>query len=152
LAGGDVFEGMSNVRRFLPVFLLSTAMALLAGACIGDSGSTGSGGASYPTKVVEAPIDGVDIQVRETAPPQYVAVITSGLPNGCARFEAAEIVSRTDAEVVIRVTNRVPDSDQVVCTMIYGTHESTVDLGTDFVSGREYTVVVNGERRTFTAQ
>jgi hypothetical protein len=36
--------------------------------------------------------------------------------------------------------------------MVYGTHESTVELGSDFVSGREYTVVVNGERKTFTAQ
>ncbi|MES4792481.1 MAG: hypothetical protein C4321_05385, partial [Chloroflexota bacterium] len=93
----------------------------------------------------------MDIQVRESAPPQYAVVIASGLPNGCARFEALEVVSRTDSEITIRVTNRMPDSDGVVCTMIYGTHESVVDLGSDFVSGREYTVIVNGERTTFTA-
>lgn len=121
-------------------------------ACIDDPGSTGPGRDVYPTKVVDAPIDRVDIQVRESAPPRYAVVVTSGLPSGCARFEAWEVVSRTDSEFTVRVTNRMPDSDAVVCTMVYGTHESVVDLGSDFVSGREYTVIVNGERTTFTAQ
>ncbi|PFG73003.1 hypothetical protein [Tepidiforma thermophila] len=140
------------VHRFLLVLAAMPVLAVAA-ACIDDDGSTGSRpNESYPTKVVDAPIDAIDIVVRETMPPQYAVVITSGLPNGCARFAGWEMVARTEAEIVIRVTNRVPDSDEVACTMVYGTHESTVELGSDFVSGREYTVVVNGVRKTFTAQ
>lgn len=144
---------MNRLLR-VPLLLLPALAALaVAAACIDDDGSTGSRpNDGYPTKVVDAPIDAIDIVIRESMPPQYAAVITSGLPNGCARFAGWEIVARTEAEIVIRVTNRVPDSDEVACTMVYGTHESTVELGSDFVSGREYTVVVNGERKTFTAQ
>jgi len=144
---------MNRLLR-VPLLLLPALAALaVAAACIDDDGSTGSRpNDGYPTKVVDAPIDAIDIVVRESMPPQYAVAITSGLPNGCARFAGWEIVARTEAEIVIRVTNRVPDSDEVACTMVYGTHESTVELGSDFVSGREYTVVVNGERKTFTAQ
>ena len=144
---------MNRLLR-VPLLLLPALAALaVAAACIDDGGSTGSRpNDGYPTKVVDAPIDAIDIVVRESMPPQYAVVITSGLPNGCARFAGWEIVARTEAEIVIRVTNRVPDSDEVACTMVYGTHTSTVELGSDFVSGREYTVVVNGVRKTFTAQ
>lgn len=152
MAGADVWMGMSTVQRFLLSVLVLPAVLAFGAACVDDTGSTGSSGPDYPTKVVDAPIDGIDIQVRETAPPTYAVAITSGLPSGCARFEAAEVVARSDAEITIRVTNRVPDSDEVACTMIYGMHESVVELGSDFVSGREYTVVVNGERVSFTAQ
>ena len=54
--------------------------------------------------------------------------------------------------ITIRVTNTIPDDDDVACTAIYGYHESNVDLGQDFVSGRTYTVKVNAEMKTFTAQ
>ena len=44
-----------------------------------------------------------------------------------------------------------PDQD-IACTMIYGYHESTVDLGNDLESGTEYTVHVNDQVTTFVAQ
>jgi hypothetical protein len=145
--------GMSNMRRLLPLFLVLVLGAAVTAACIDDSGSTGSRrGDSYPTKVVDAPIDGLEVLIRETAPPSYAVRIVSGLPSGCAKFEAWEITGRSGTEITIRVTNRMPDSDDVACTMIYGTHESVVDLGSDFVSGTTYTVVVNGEPVSFTAQ
>lgn len=145
---------MKRLLFFLSVASLLAIGAAAAAGCVDDRGSTGSGGSTpdYPTKIVDAPIDGIEVLIRETAPPQYAAVITSGLPSGCAQFAGWEMVQRTDSEIVIRVTNRMPDSDEVACTMIYGTHESTVDLGSDFEPGKTYTLVVNGTRHEFTAQ
>jgi hypothetical protein len=40
----------------------------------------------------------------------------------------------------------------VACTMIYGTYELNVPLGSDFQSGREYTIEVNDKRLTLRAQ
>ncbi len=144
---------MSKTRRFLLLLVVPVLAAATAAACMDDPGSTGGRPRDgYPTKVVDAPIDELDVVVRESAPPSYAVRIVSGLPSGCAKFEAWEITGRSGTEVTIRVTNRVPDSDEVACTAVYGTHESVVDLGSDFVPGRQYTVVVNGERVTFTAQ
>ncbi len=139
-------------RSSLAIVLFAALAAVALLACIEDSGSTGAPRDSYPTKVVEAPIDAIEIEVRDSQPPQYAVRITSGLPSGCARFEAWELVGREGTEITIRVTNRVPDADDVACTMIYSTHVSTVDLGSDFTPGTTYTVIVNGERATFTAQ
>jgi inhibitor of cysteine peptidase len=102
--------------------------------------------------VVDAPIDEVDILVLESFPVQYDARIVSGLPSGCALFDAAEITVRTGNEITIRVTNTVPADENVACTAIYGTKETTVPLGTDFVSGETYTVQVNDNAAQFTAQ
>lgn len=144
---------MKRRRSVLPLLLLPALALLASTACISDLDATGTGPTDlFPMKVVEAPIDGIDILVRESHPPQYAVLITSGLPSGCARFEAARIVSRTDTQITIRVTNFMPASDDVACTMIYGTQQTTIDLGSDFVSGREYTVLVNNESLTFTAQ
>ncbi len=103
-------------------------------------------------KIVDAPIDGLDIIVRESFPPQYAVHIVSGLPSGCALFEQAEITGRSGTEITVHVTNTMPDDPNVACTAIYGTHESTVDLGSDFTAGTPYTVRVNDKSVEFTAQ
>ncbi|MGE0599748.1 MAG: hypothetical protein AB7J35_11245 [Dehalococcoidia bacterium] len=103
-------------------------------------------------KTVEAPIDGIDILVRESFPPGYTAHILSGLPSGCARFDAAKVVGRSGTTITIRVTNTIPTDTTIACTAIYGTHESNVDLGKDFISGTTYTVQVNDRTKTFVAQ
>lgn len=102
-------------------------------------------------KVVAAPIDEIEIQVMESFPPQYAVRIVSGLPSGCAAFH--ELTTARDGNTItITVTNTVPASDEVICTMIYGMKEHNVNLGSDFVSGETYTVTVNGESETFIAQ
>jgi hypothetical protein len=107
----------------------------------------------YRTQIVPAPIDNVDILVRESYPPQYAAVVTSGLPSGCAHFHSISM-ERDGTTFEITVLNQMPaDGEQVACTMIYGMVENTVELGSDLVPGTTYTVVVNGEvQETFTAQ
>ncbi len=101
----------------------------------------------YEEKSVPAPIDGVDIVVRESSPPQYVVLVRSGLPSGCARFE--RIAHERDGDVIkITVTNLMPDDTEIVCTAIYGIAQNGVDLGSDFEEGKKYTIIVNDEHTT----
>lgn len=98
-----------------------------------------------------APIDGLTINIAESFPPQYMLVIESGLPNGCAKFGAYD-VKRDGDTVSVRVTNNVPADQNTACDMSYGTVETTVNLGSDFEPGATYTVLVNDKSTTFTAQ
>ncbi|MEP7215214.1 MAG: hypothetical protein ABI782_03125 [Anaerolineaceae bacterium] len=102
--------------------------------------------------IVDAPIEAIDILVRESSPPGYTVHITSGLPSGCARFNLAEVLERNGATIVIRVTNTLPTGKDIACTAIYGYHETNLDLGQDFKPGQVYTVKVNDKAKTFTAQ
>jgi hypothetical protein len=103
-------------------------------------------------KEVPAPIEAAEVQIRESAPPQYGVRIVVGLPSGCAEFSRVEVV-RQDAVVEVTVWNTVPSDTNVACAMIYGTTEKNISLGSDFTSGQTYTVRVNGEdKATFTAQ
>ncbi|MGE3962020.1 MAG: hypothetical protein AB7F65_10095 [Dehalococcoidia bacterium] len=99
-----------------------------------------------------APIESAEVRFLESFPVQYRLDIVSGLPSGCARFVGAE-VEREGAVFTVTVTNSMPaPGEEVACTMIYGYHESTVDLGTGLESGTEYTVNVNDKTITFVAQ
>ena len=84
---------------------------------------------------------------------QYFVAIQSGLPSGCAAFAGIDS-SVVGTEIRIDVWNLVPaPSEPIACTAIYGTIDNTVALGSDFDSGTEYTVIVNGEERAaFVAQ
>ncbi len=129
--------------------MASVAVLFAAIACIpGKSG----GGDEPDRKVVDAPIDRLEILTRESDPPGYTAHVISGLPSGCARFNDAAITARSDDTITILVTNTLPEDDSIACTAIYGYHESNLDLGKDFVSGRTYTVNVNDKTETFVAQ
>jgi hypothetical protein len=102
--------------------------------------------------LVDAPIDELELIVRESAPPQYAVRIVSGLPNGCAEFADARVTGRSGNETKVQVRNTIPSDPNVVCTAIYGTHEEIVDLGSDFTSGQSYVVRVNDKTLEFTAQ
>ena len=90
-----------------------------------------------------APIDDVTVSATSDSPPEYVVHIKSGLPNGCHRFKGHE-VSREGDTVKITVTNLKPADGLVACTMIYGTVETTIELGSDFDPGQSYKIDVNG--------
>ena len=99
---------------------------------------------------VPAPIDGVEINIAESFPPQYFVHVQSGLPNGCHKFDNYE-VSRSDEIIEITVTNLKPQ-EPLICTDVYGTVDSNIALGTDFEGGQTYTVHVNDVTVTFVAQ
>ena len=138
-------------RRLGLSFACALAAALLLGA-VACSPRTPAGGDNGERKEVDAPIESIDILVRESFPPGYTLHIVSGLPSGCAKFNMAAVIERTGNNIFVRVTNTMPSDPNVVCTMIYGYHETNLDLGTNFKSGVTYTVQVNDKSKTFTAQ
>lgn len=121
--------------------------------------STPSAPAPAPTITVPgnrheelAPIEDVDVLVLESFPPQYVARLTSGLPSGCAEYSRT-VVQRAGDLVRLTVYNTMPSDPMVACTMIYGMVTHNTPLGSDFVTGRTYTIEVNGKvEHTFVAQ
>jgi hypothetical protein len=115
--------------------------------------AAGSPSVDYQQVRSLAPIDAAEIQVRESMPPQYAVWIQSGLPSGCAQFDTIE-VRRDGYEYEISVWNLVPHPDaEVMCTMIYGMREHTVDLEGPFQSGMTYTVFINRDTSLgFTAE
>jgi hypothetical protein len=140
----------------MPLLLVAGAALVLAAAC-GDARDNGNNATPSPTPgaertVVPAPIDKLDLIVRESAPPQYAVRVLSGLPSGCARFNEVRITGRSGTTITIEVTNTMPADNTIACTAIYGTHEAIVELGTDFVPGTEYLVRVNDKELRFTAQ
>jgi hypothetical protein len=99
---------------------------------------------------VLAPIDGADVRVLESSPPQYMLHVQAGLPSGCAKPAGYEM-SRSGDTIRFSVYNSMPTGNPI-CTQIYGMYELNVSLGSDFESGKTYTVQVNDRRLTITAQ
>lgn len=140
--------------------IMGALFVLIAAACGDDQGAgigapaNGDDGgtpvAAGSTRAL-APIERVEIDVAGSSPSQYVAHIVSGLPNGCVQFDRYDIVRDGDT-IRVEVWNLVPSDPATMCTMVYGTVDLNVALGSDFVSGRTYTVEVNGETHTFTAR
>ena len=134
------------MKRLLVVATISLAAILLIGAVAFASGR----GDLSPTpgrQTVPAPIDDVQVVIRDSSPPQVTLNVKAGLPSGCAQRESHSI-SRTGDTVTVRVLNSILTGD-VACTMIYGTYELNLDLGRDFRAGGTYTVNVNDRTTTF---
>jgi hypothetical protein len=110
-------------------------------------------GAQEPPAHVEvrAPIVRVAVRVAESFPPQYLADVTSALPDGCTEF-ARFALRRQASTVFVDVFNTRPASSEVACTMIYGEKQTAIPLGSEFAPGATYTLDVNGTRETFVAQ
>ncbi len=98
-----------------------------------------------------APIDGLEILVAESFPPQYFLNVQAGLPSGCAQQYKHE-VERAGDVIKVTVLNSIPAATDIVCTAIYGIYELNIALGIDFEPGETYTVLVNDQVTTFTAQ
>jgi hypothetical protein len=88
-----------------------------------------------------APIDGLDVRVAESFPPQYFLHIQAGLPSGCAE-QYTHSFTRDGNVIEVEVLNSFPEGSPV-CTAIYGMYEVNIALGSDFVSGQTYTINVN---------
>lgn len=102
------------------------------------------------TNRVEAPIDDLSIAVMDSYPPQYLLQIKAGLPSGCAQKAGYE-AQRSGNTITVKVYNSMPQG-AVACTMIYGMYDVNINLGSDYVPGQTYTVLVNDKQMTFKAQ
>jgi hypothetical protein len=105
--------------------------------------------AKVPAESLEikpAPIHQVEIRFAESYPVQVFVYIQGGLSDGCTTFKE---VKTTRDNTVINIVVTVQRSLDIMCTQIYGYFEQNVALGTDFVSGKTYTVKVNDVVKTF---
>ena len=135
-----------RMKRLIVAAVLGLAVILLAGAVALASGR------AAPTpesgrQTVPAPIDQIQVVIRESSPPQVSLNIRAGLPSGCAQRESYSF-GRNGDTFTVRVLNSMPTGN-VMCTMIYGTYELNIDLGSDFRPGATYTVQVNDTTTTF---
>ena len=152
MARGDVPIGM---KRFVLAAAISVAAILAVGmAALALSSAPGvtdpapGGPGQAPGRVtVPAPIDRVDVLIRESSPPQVTVKVMAGLPSGCAQRDSHS-VSRTGDTFTVTVLNSMPKGDPI-CTMIYGMYELNIDLGRQFAPGTTYTVKVNDRTETF---
>jgi hypothetical protein len=124
--------------------------ALLSISCASSVERAPSSPSSPGRQEVLAPIDGLGVRVLESSPPQYMLNVRAGLPGGCAEKNRHETRRDTDA-ITVTVLNWMPTGSPP-CTMIYGSYELNINLGSDFRPGITYSVSVNDKRTTFVAQ
>ncbi len=134
------------LMKWLVIAAVLIAAILLVGA-VTLASMRGGPGAPVGRVSVSAPIDQVEVVVREPAPPQVAVKITAGLPSGCAQRES-HAVSRTGDAFTVTVLNSMPRGDQA-CTTIYGSYSLSLDLFGELRPGVTYTVQVNDTVRTF---
>ena len=135
------------VMRLPVVAVVLIAGVLVLVAAIALAATRGEPGPAPGRVTVPAPIERVEILIRESAPPQVSVKITGGLPSGCAQRETHS-VGRTGDRFVVRVLNSMPQGDPA-CTMIYGTYELSVALVGEIRRGVTYTVQANETVKTF---
>jgi hypothetical protein len=128
---------------------LVVVLALLSTSCA-SAVERGPSSPSTGRQEVLAPIDGLEVHVLESNPPQYMLTVRAGLPSGCAERNRHETRRAADA-ITVTVLNWVP-AGSPPCTLIYGSYVLNVNLGSDFRPGATYTVSVNDKRTTFVAQ
>ena len=104
--------------------------------------------------VVDSPIRSVEVDVLESSPPQYEVSVVSTLPLGssCSTFNGYDIDRRGGNEIHVTVTHLEVLQKNLPCTRDLPALDTQIPLGSDFTPGEEYTVIVNGETKTFTAQ
>ena len=149
---------MVDVRK-MTTTTTTVAVVLLALSAFGCASATdipSAPSSSLPSspasgrQAVPAPIDGLDVRVLESSPPQYMLNVRAGLPGGCAERNRHEL-QRAGEAITVTVLNWMPTGNPP-CTMIYGSYELNLNLGSDFRSGTTYSVRVNDTQTTFVAQ
>ena len=102
------------------------------------------------TALVESPIEDVEIMVLERDPREYQLRIVSAMQHGssCSQFNGYEIRRSESNSIDIIVTHHHVVAKDVICTTDYPIVETIVPLGSDFETGMEYTISVNGDTTT----
>ena len=105
----------------------------------------------FAPPLLRAPIEALAINLAESFPVQIFVAITSFAPSSCETFDHLT-TTRSGTTITIDVWNRgQPPAVLAPCLAVLTDSEHNVALGSDFVPGVTYTVVVNAEQRAFTA-
>ena len=124
--------------------------ALLAASCASATDGVPSSPSPPGRQAVLAPIDRLDVRVLESSPPQYMVSVRAGLPSGCAEKNRHD-AERVGEAIKVTVLNWMPTGSPP-CTMIYGSYELNINVGSDFRPGTKYSVIVNDKTTAFVAQ
>ena len=101
------------------------------------------------TYIAESLIQSAELMIVEGDPVRYQLRAVSGLPSsGCSQFNGYEVQRGESTAINVAITHHRIADPEVVCTTDFPTFETVVPLGqaSDFESGTEYTVTVNGEK------
>ena len=93
----------------------------------------------FPHSIIaESPIESVEVDVLDSAPPQYQLRIVSGLPRGssCSQFNGYEVTGRDANGIEVAITHHEVADRLVACTADYPSVETVVPLGSSFEPGR----------------
>ena len=131
----------------------AASAALLAAAIVGCAKAPPDVPVSPSDRVrALAPVERVEVRVAESFPPQYFVGFVSREVNSCVRFDSLD-VRRDGSTVHVQVWNLVPrDTSGLLCAQVVSTTEHNVALGTEFIQGETYRVLVNDVSETFVAQ
>ncbi|MBC8453065.1 MAG: hypothetical protein H8D69_01190 [Chloroflexi bacterium] len=92
-----------------------------------------------------ASVERVSIASTRSIPAQHMIGITIMLSNGCEEFKSIDW-SVEGREVHIEVLTQVP-VEPVPCTLAIAYEDHSINIGSDFETGVEYDVFVNGDRQ-----
>ena len=108
------------------------------------------------TYIAESLIQSAELMVLDDDPIRYQMRVVSGLPSsGCSQFNGYEVRRGESTTIDVAITHHRIADPEVMCTTDFPTFETIVPLGqaSDFESGVEYTVTVNGENpKSFVAR
>lgn len=102
-----------------------------------------------------SPIESVEVVTLESDPVLYSLVVVSRLPLGssCSEFDGYTVARRFAGRIDVTVNHLEVVDRNVPCTRDLPAVMTVITLGSDFVSGESYAVVVNDDQEvTFTAQ
>lgn len=96
-----------------------------------------------------APIDNIEIWGDNSSPRQYFVDVVSEESSFCDHFHSYNVTDAGNTTIIVEIFNLSCGTD---CTPRYRNVEHTVPLGSDFVTGGNYTVVVNNLTENFVAE
>ena len=104
--------------------------------------------------VAPSPIEESELLILEIFPPRYQVRVVSALPRGssCSLFNGFDVERSAARRIDVLITHHEVTARNIACTEDYPTVETSIPLGADFEPGQEYTVNLNEEVLTFTAQ
>ena len=103
------------------------------------------------THVAKSAVRAFEIEKADGIPASYQLRVVSGRPSGsCTRVNGYEITRRDPNTIEVAITHHQVSDPNAACTKDFPITETIVPLGSALEAGQDYTVVVNGEARTFT--